>query len=102
MSEIAALIREFGIGVISVAAIIYLLWTFAKSSLAQQKIMTENAVAERKAWQEVIGGITKGLDEHTAQSRSFHESVNEAHRHSREEHKEMIQILGRINGYKDH
>lgn len=100
MNEIAALIREFGIGVISVAAIIYLLWTFAKSSLAQQRIMTENAVEERKAWQTVIGNITKGLDEHTAQSRAFHDSVNEAHKFQREEHREMITILGRINGYK--
>lgn len=64
------------------------------------KWLLDTVKEERFAWKELINKLSKTIDEHTIQAREFHNNVNEAHRYQREEHKEMIQILGRMNGHK--
>ena len=101
------LMTEFGLGatlsvMVFVAFFFLLKWVLQVSS-EQLKTMHE----ERKAWTEIqkgfnsqMQGIQEQIKSNMASNRSFHESVVEAHKHQREEHREMITCLGRINGYK--
>lgn len=90
MGEWVNLIKEWGLNEVAIIALLFLI---VKWTLATTKEILHQAADERmksiKAW-----------EEHTQQAKAFHDQVAEAHKHQREEHKEMIQILGRINGYK--
>lgn len=92
--------REMGLGVTlaiaTFAAFFFLLKWVLKAS---EKMLERMHEQEMRAWT-VMEGYQKALQEHTAQAKEFHNSVQEAHRFQREEHKEMIASLGRINGYK--
>ena len=101
------LMTEFGLGatlsvMIFIAFFFLLKWVLGVSG-EQLKMMA----LERQSWVQIQHGFNeqlKGLQEqirmNMATNRSFHESVIEAHKYQREEHKEMITCLGRINGYK--
>ena len=56
---------------------------------------------ERKMNQEVQAAFSENIKDITATNQTFHKQVDEAHKYQREEHKEMIKSLGRINGYKE-
>jgi hypothetical protein len=85
---------------LGVAGLIFVPFFFLLRWLLQEvKLILERESIERKDWQVIIRGFQDCLNSHTAQAQAFHESVAEAHRFQREEHKEMIATLGRINGY---
>lgn len=90
-----AWVKELGIaGLIFVPFFFLLRWL-----LQEVKLILERETAERNLWAAIIRGFQDNISEHTLQAKVFHESVIEAHRFQREEHKEMIITLGRINGY---
>lgn len=93
--------REMGLGVTlaiaTFAAFFFLLKWVLKAS---EKMLERMHEQEMKSWQ-VMEGYQKALNEHTSQAKEFHNAVQEAHKYQREEHKQMIETLGRINGYKD-
>ena len=105
--EITSVLREFGLATalacgMFVAFFFLLKWVLQVSS-DQLKAMQE----ERRTWQEIqlgftqqMQGIQEQMNVNILTSKSFFDSVNEAHRCQREEHREMITALGRINGYK--
>jgi hypothetical protein len=82
-------------GLIFVPFFFLLKWVLAEVS----KILIREH-EERKAWSDIIKGFQECINEHTASAKTFHDQVSEAHKFQREEHKEMIMALGRINGYK--
>jgi len=93
-------VREFGLGIVLALAMTTLLFVIIKWTLATTKDILNQAAKERECWH-------KAISEHTEQAKVFHDSVQEAHKYQREEHKEMIGqlkeitiTLGRINGYK--
>ena len=109
MEELVKLVTEMGLGaalaMLVFTAFFFLLKWVLKVSSDQLIAMAE----ERKSWLEAQRSFNEQL--HCLQeqskmnmiaSQAFYETVNEAHKFQREEHREMIQILGRINGYKDH
>ena len=93
--------REMGLGVTlaiaTFAAFFFLLKWVLKAS---EKMLERMHEQELRAWA-TMEGYQKALQEHTAQAKEFHNTVQEAYRFQREEHKQMIDTLGRINGYKN-
>jgi len=57
--------------------------------LRQQKEILNQAKDERAIFLDTVRGLTKAIEEHTAQAREFHNNVTEAHKFQREEHKDM-------------
>ena len=92
--------KEYGLVGLIMFAVIALLFFVVKWTLQTTKEIMAQAARERETWQQALGNINDCIKEHTSQAKMFHEQVNEAHRFQREEHKEMIVTLGRINGYK--
>lgn len=107
MGDLIKILGEHGLGAaLSLAifsAFFFLLKWVLEESAKQLKFMAE----ERQSWIRSQDGMTLQLHaiqqqmlEVTATNRAFFVAVTEAHKHQREEHKEMAQLLGRINGYK--
>lgn len=89
-------VLQFGMGgVIFVGFLIVLKWVFET-----MRQMVKDVAEERRLNQEIQQQFAKSIKEHTESARAFHDEVKEAHKFQRDEHKEMIDILGRINGYK--
>jgi len=86
--------KEFGLPGLIMFAVITLLFFVIKWTLSTTKEIMSQAAKERESW-------IRALAEHTEQAKSFHAEVKEAHSYQREEHKEMIRCLGRINGWTD-
>jgi hypothetical protein len=94
-------LKEFGLGAFLAVAVFGLLFLIIKWTLATTKDILNQAKAERECWRTTIDILNKNIIEHNERAKSFSDTVNEAHKFQREEHKEMITILARINGYKD-
>jgi hypothetical protein len=63
---------------------------------------------ERETWAEIqqgfneeMKGIQSQIKTNILTNQAFFQTVNDAHKYQREEHKEIALTLGRINGYKD-
>jgi len=82
-------------GIIFVGFLVTLKWVFDINS----KILVDMS-EERKLNQEIMRGFSDGIKSQAVTSRAFHAQVEEAHKYQREEHRQMIATLGRINGYK--
>ncbi len=89
-------------------------WVFTEQARINSQIDSERKdwmkqTDERaKRWQEIVSSFNACQSQLMAEHRDFRESVSEAHRFQREEHKELMTqmkevtlTLGRINGYKD-
>ena len=97
---LTSLYKEVGQGpalaiAIFLAFIFLLKWVLKNNEKNEERMHAR----ELKSW-EVSGAHQKAIQDHTAQAKSFHQQVQDAHKYQREEHKEMVVILGRINGYK--
>jgi C4-dicarboxylate-specific signal transduction histidine kinase len=101
MEEWAKVISELGLGaalaLMMFIAFFFLLKWVLKASSEQLQIMAE----ERKAWREMQGEFSDRIRDLQEGSRAFHTEVRDAHKFQRDEHREMISCLGRINGYKE-
>lgn len=94
-------VAEYGLVGAMVAVVLFILYRMIVWVMAFVKEQAAQHAAERIGWQEVMRGIQWQMKENILLSKAFNDSVNEAHKHQREEHKEMITTLGRINGYKE-
>lgn len=90
------LLKELGtVGIVAIPLFFLIKW------IAEEfKALLVREYEERQKWLCVIQGFQKAIDEHSEQARTFHRTVEEANRYQRDEHKQMIETLGRINGYK--
>ena len=97
MEHQIAAAAQYGLGgIIFTGFILVLKWVFQINS----KVLDDMS-AERKCYQEVMRGFAENIKENTQSSRDFQAQVDDAHKYQREEHKEMITTLGRINGFKN-
>ena len=86
---------QYGMGVcIFVGFILVLKWVFDINS----KVLADVS-EERRHNQEIMRGFAENIKENTQAAKDFKQQVDDAHKYQREEHKEMIVSLGRINGY---
>ena len=91
---------EFGLTGVFLGAIIFILWRMIVWVMGFVKEQQKQQSEERAAWlcrlKEISELVSKGL-----QSIEEHDkNADERGRYVREEHKEMIEVLNRINGYK--
>jgi flagellar biosynthesis/type III secretory pathway M-ring protein FliF/YscJ len=91
---------EYGLVGIMIGIILFILWRMIIWVMAFVKEQAAQHAAERKCWQttmdknsEVISKIVASVDRHD-------EKADERGKYVREEHRQMIEVLGRINGYK--
>ena len=94
-------VAEYGLVGAMTSVVLFILYRMIVWVMDFVKEQTTQHAAERIGWQEIMRGIQGQLRENILISRAFNDSVAEAHRFQREEHKEMIKSLGRINGYKE-
>ena len=99
--------KEYGLLGLMCGAVITLLFIVVKWTLATTRDIMKQASIEREYWQKIVDRMNDTWNNHTAQAKQFHDSVQEAHRFQREEHGtimkglgEITVALGRINGYK--
>ena len=109
MTELLTLCREMGLGVVLSVALFTAFFFLLKWVLDASATMLKRMDAERQAWQQTHADFIRQLDalqiqgrENLLVSKAFFDAVKDDHKAQSAEHKEMIQVLGRINGYKDH
>lgn len=96
MLETITSLGQWGMaGIIFAGFLMVLKWVFEVNN----KILNDMA-EERKLTQQIHNGFIQKIQEMSAVNKEFQKTVDEAHRFQRDEHKEMIEVLGRINGYK--
>lgn len=84
---------KHGIGTALTIVLCIVLWKLIKHILDQQERISKMAIEQNEHWQGIIS-------EHSSNAKAFHNEVKDAHKFQREEHKEIIAMCGRINGYK--
>jgi hypothetical protein len=87
MDELFRAAKELGIGIVGVGAIVWIAVYLIKTVVGATCSQLSTLVGELKIFM--------------AKVRDEHDHANEQHKAMMQEHKEMIQILGRINEYKD-
>lgn len=86
MDDIYRAVKELGIGLVGVGAIIWIAVYLIKTVIGATSMQLTTLVTELKIF------MSKVRDEHDQSSAE--------HRALMDQHKEMMQVLGRINGYK--
>jgi len=100
MDPIWAKFSEYGLVGVIIGILFFIVWKILLWVMAWVDKQAIQQAEERKCFIMQIGEITKALENHNSNAREFHNQVAEAHKFQREEHREMIASLGRINGYK--
>jgi len=85
--------KEYGFMGLVMGAVIAAFFFLLKWILEQFKVELVGNRQERKEYLEILNSLKSEISEHNARAKEFHTS-------SIAEHKEMITVLGRINGYK--
>lgn len=84
--------KEFGLLGIVIGSVIFLLFLVIKWTLSTTKEIMKQAAEERKAWIDAVNRVTSSIERHD-------EKADDRAKYVREEHRQMIECLGRINGY---
>ena len=90
------MLKEFGMA----GAITFILFLVVKWTLETTKDILKQASEERKVYQEHQANSIKAIEKITASIERYDEKAEERGKYVREEHRQMIESLGRINGYK--
>lgn len=90
LMTIVKTLGEFGMGIVAVAAILFMSWRLLiKGEKVLDRVMNE-AAADRERAADLFKRLAQVIDEHTAQAKVFHDQSTSAHGFQREEHKDMI------------
>ncbi len=87
MKEIIELCLEHGMGAVAIGAGIWMLWYLVKHTVTELS--------------KTIERLNTKIDTFTIHVRNEHKQSVEQHKQLMKEHDEMIQTLGRINGWKN-
>ena len=91
---------EYGIVGLFLGVVLFILFKMIVWVMAFVKEQSIQHAAERRCWQATIDKSTDIMGKVSASIDRHDEKADERGRYVREEHKEMIETLGRINGYK--
>ncbi len=94
------LFKDFGLLGLVTGVICMLLFMIIKYTLVTTRDILNQAAVERKDWHAKMETINASIIKVCDCLDKHDEKAEERGRYVREEHKEMIEILGRINGYK--
>ncbi len=99
-SSFWAKLAEYGLAGIVIGILFFMLWRMLIWVMKWVDEINKQHAAEREAWMKRLESLDQSIQNHNLTSIESRKSTEEAHKYQREEHKEMIEILGRINGYK--
>jgi len=99
-SSFWAKLAEYGLAGIVIAILFFILWRMLIWVMKWVDKISEQHNAERETWMKRLESLDQSIQLHNQASIEARKASEEAHRFQREEHKEMITTLGRINGYK--
>lgn len=85
--------KDFGLIGVVVIAFVSAFYINHRFVLAQFKEELENNRQERKEYLQSLANINQNMEEHNCRAKEFQGNVQA-------EHRQMIECLGRINGYK--
>lgn len=91
---------EYGLVGLVIAVLFIIVWRLLVWVMAWVDKQANQQAEERKCWQEQLKTNTETLQKISASIEEHDRRAEERGRYVREEHKEMIASLGRINGYK--
>ena len=100
-SSFWAKLTEYGLAGVVIGILFYIIIKILIWVMAWMDKQSLQHFEERKSWLEIMNGIKSSMDLHNQSSIEARRQSAEAHDYQRQEHKEMIEVLGRINGYKD-
>ena len=93
-------LSKWGIPGVVIGLLFIILWrmliwvmAFVKDIMIQQNVERQSWLLAQSKHNELLSKISGSIDEHDRRA-------DERGRYVREEHQEMIKVLGRINGYK--
>lgn len=92
--------EQYGIMGVVISVLFYILWRMLVWVMKWVDKQAEQHNAEREAWMKRIEALDQSISLHNQGSIEARKATEEAHKYQREEHKQMIEALGRINGYK--
>lgn len=105
--ETIRLAERYGLGLVLAIGIFFVMLLLLRWVLVTTKSMLDHVNSERKEWHVIqqsfitqLNSIVIRMEEGSSTNKIFFAGVLDAHKFQREEHKEMIAILGRINGYE--
>ena len=93
--------EKFGIPTAFGLVLASMFFFLLKWVLEQSKAMLNQMAKEREAWLSSLKALNDQMLIAQQCSTAFFNQVIDAHKYQREEHKDMITTLGRINGYKN-
>lgn len=91
---------EYGLIGLMIMAIIGLLFIIIKWVLKEHHDLMAQQAEERKCWHETIMNLSDNINKTKDSIIEHDRRADERGKFVREEHKQMIETLGRINGYK--
>lgn len=92
---------EYGLIGLIVGVLFFILWRILVWVMKWVDKQNEQQNSERCMWLKTLDALNSSIQIHNNNSIESRKASEEAHKYQREEHKEMITILGRINGYTD-
>lgn len=93
-------LSEYGLAGIVIAILFFILWRILIWVMKWVDKQEEQHRAERILWKETQDKNNQVLDKLCSTISRHDEKAEERGKYVREEHKQMIENLGRINGYK--
>jgi hypothetical protein len=100
MSEWAKVVQELGLGAALAIGMFIAFFFLLKWVLETSKDMLGQMAKERETWTICLKNLNDQYINMSVNNKAFYDQVDTAHKFQREEHREMTQILGRINGFK--
>jgi hypothetical protein len=90
--------EQYGITGAVVGVLFFILWRMLVWVMKWVDKQNDQHNAERVAWQKILEGLNQSIQLHNQGSVEARKATDEAHKYQREEHKEMIVLLGKMNG----
>lgn len=94
------ILSQYGFGVALSMLLAFFFYKILNYVMRQQDKLFEQAQLREKEFFTIIDGHKRALEEHTEQAMEHQKEIKTAFDYNRQEHKEMLIVLGRINGYK--
>jgi hypothetical protein len=92
---------EYGLIGLIIGILFFILWRIIVWVMGFVKYIQKQQSEERASWLNSLGKHNDILNKISASIDEHDKRADERGRYVREEHKEMITILGRMNGYKE-
>uniref|UniRef100_A0A6M3IWK9 Uncharacterized protein n=1 Tax=viral metagenome TaxID=1070528 RepID=A0A6M3IWK9_9ZZZZ len=93
--------EQYGIAGVVIGVLFFILWKMLIWVMKWTDKQSDQHLKERESWLVIMNGLRTSLELHNQSSIESRKQLSEAHGYQRAEHKEMMEVLGRINGYKD-